>query len=60
MVPDAGDLRAGCRAVSLPKVRWGEGWECALHDGVEGRDLIGDADPCNLDNVMGRDMNSLY
>jgi hypothetical protein len=34
--------------------------EGALHDGVEIRDLIGDADPCNLDNVIIRDMNSLY
>jgi hypothetical protein len=34
--------------------------EGALHDGVEGRDLIGDADPCSLDNVIIRDMNSLY
>ena len=34
--------------------------EGALHDGAEGRDLIGDADPCNLDNVIVRDMNSLY
>jgi hypothetical protein len=32
--------------------------EGALHDGAEGRDLIGDADPCNLDNVIVRDMNS--
>ena len=55
--PDAGDLRAGYLCLWWDGVKVEEG---ALHDGAEGRDLIGDADPCNLDNVIVRDMNSLY